>query len=58
MVDPEVFRAVGIDPEVYRGFAFGMGLERMAMLRFGISDLRAFFESDQQFISQFSRLKP
>ena len=58
MVDPEVFRAVGIDPEVYRGFAFGIGLERMAMLRFGISDLRAFFESDQQFISQFSRLKP
>jgi phenylalanyl-tRNA synthetase alpha chain len=58
MVDPEVFRSVGIDPEEFRGFAFGMGLERMAMLRFGISDLRAFFESDLRFVGQFARIKP
>ncbi len=55
MVDPEVFKAVNINPEEYRGFAFGMGLERMAMLKFGISDLRAFYESDQRFIEQFAR---
>jgi phenylalanyl-tRNA synthetase alpha chain len=55
MVDPEVFKAVGIDPEVYRGFAFGMGVERMAMLKYGLNDLRAFFESDHRFISQFAR---
>jgi phenylalanyl-tRNA synthetase alpha chain len=55
MVDPEVFKAVDINPEEFRGFAFGMGLERMAMLKFGISDLRAFYESDQRFIEQFAR---
>jgi phenylalanyl-tRNA synthetase alpha chain len=55
MIDPEVMKAVNLDPEEYRGFAFGMGLERMAMLKFGINDLRAFFESDQRFIEQFSR---
>ena len=58
MVDPEVFKAVGIDPEKYRGFAFGMGIERMAMLKYGINDLRAFYESDHRFISQFSRWRP
>jgi phenylalanyl-tRNA synthetase alpha chain len=55
MVDPEVMKAVALDPEEYRGFAFGMGLERMAMLKFGINDLRTFFESDQRFIEQFAR---
>ncbi len=55
MIDPEVMKSVQLDPDEYRGFAFGMGLERMAMLKFGISDLRAFFESDQKFIEQFSR---
>ncbi len=58
MVDPEVFKAVGYDTEIYSGFAFGMGIDRMAMLRFGISDLRAFYESDLRFISQFARLRP
>lgn len=58
MVDPEVFKACGIDCEKYRGFAFGMGVERMAMLKYGIDDLRAFYESDHRFISQFSRWRP
>jgi phenylalanyl-tRNA synthetase alpha chain len=55
MVDPEVFKASGIDPETYQGFAFGMGLERMAMLKYDVSDLRTFFESDHRFVSQFAR---
>ncbi len=55
MVDPEVFKAVGWDSEKFRGFAFGMGIERMAMIKFGVSDLRSFFESDSRFISQFSK---
>ncbi len=55
MVDPEVFKSVGLDAEKWRGFAFGMGLERMAMLKYDINDLRVFFESDARFISQFSR---
>ena len=58
MVDPEVFKAVQINPEMYRGFAFGVGLERMTMLKFGINDLRLFFESDIRFVSQFSRWRP
>jgi phenylalanyl-tRNA synthetase alpha chain len=58
MVDPEVFKAVGIDPEKYRGFAFGMGIERMTMLKYGVNDLRTFYESDFSFISQFSRWRP
>ena len=53
MVHPEVFRHVGIDPEVYTGFAFGMGVERMAMLRYGVNDLRLFFENDLRFLEQF-----
>ncbi len=53
MVHPEVFRHVGIDPEEYTGFAFGMGMERMAMLRYGVNDLRLFFESDLRFLQQF-----
>ncbi len=54
MIDPEVFKAVNYDPAVYSGFAFGMGLERIAMLRYGVSDLRLFFENDLRFLKQFS----
>jgi len=53
MVDPEVFRMVGYDPETVTGFAFGMGIERIAMLKLGIDDLRLFFENDLRFLSQF-----
>jgi phenylalanyl-tRNA synthetase alpha chain len=53
MVDPEVFRMVGYDPEEVTGFAFGMGIERIAMLKYGIDDLRLFFENDLRFLSQF-----
>lgn len=53
MIDPEVFRAVHYDPKVYTGFAFGMGLERIAMLKYGVSDLRLFFENDVRFLQQF-----
>jgi phenylalanyl-tRNA synthetase alpha chain len=53
MVDPEVFKNVGYDPEEFTGFAFGLGLERIAMLKFGISDIRLFFESDMRFLEQF-----
>jgi phenylalanyl-tRNA synthetase alpha chain len=53
MVDPEVFRAVGYDPEKYTGFAFGMGVERIAMLKYGIDDIRLFFENDLRFLKQF-----
>lgn len=54
MVHPNVLRNVGIDPEQYTGFAFGLGVERFAMLRYGIRDLRLFFENDWQFLKQFS----
>ena len=53
MVHPNVFKASGIDTEVYTGFAFGMGVERLAMLRYGVNDLRLFFESDLKFLKQF-----
>jgi phenylalanyl-tRNA synthetase alpha chain len=53
MVDPAVFEAVNIDSEKYTGFAFGMGLDRMAMLKYGINDLRLTFEGDVRFLSQF-----
>jgi phenylalanyl-tRNA synthetase alpha chain len=53
MVHPEVFRHVGIDSEKYTGFAFGMGVERLAMLRYGVNDLRLFFENDLRFLQQF-----
>ncbi len=53
MVDPAVFQSVGIDPERYTGFAFGMGVERMAMMIHDIPDLRYFFENDQRFLRQF-----
>ena len=54
MVHPNVLRAVGIDPEEYTGFAFGMGVERLTMLRYGVNDLRAFFENDLRFLKQFN----
>ncbi len=53
MVDPSVFEAVGIDPERYTGYAFGLGVERMAMLRHGISDIRILYENDVRFLEQF-----
>jgi phenylalanyl-tRNA synthetase alpha chain len=53
MVDPEVFTMVGYDPEHVTGFAFGMGIERIAMLKYGIDDLRLFYENDLRFLSQF-----
>jgi phenylalanyl-tRNA synthetase alpha chain len=53
MIHPEVFKAVNIDSEHYSGFAFGMGVERLAMLRYGINDLRLFFENDLKFLQQF-----
>ncbi|PZQ18699.1 MAG: phenylalanine--tRNA ligase subunit alpha [Rhodanobacter denitrificans] len=54
MVHPQVLRNCGIDPERYTGFAFGMGVERLAMLRYGVTDLRAFFENDVRFLRQFA----
>ena len=53
MVDPNVLRNVGIDPEVYTGFAFGMGVERLAMLKWAIDDIRLFFNNDARFLKQF-----
>lgn len=53
MVHPNVLRNVGIDPDLYSGFAFGMGMERLTMLRYGVTDLRAFFENDLRFLKQF-----
>ncbi len=54
MVDPNVLEANGIDPNVYSGFAFGMGIERITMLRYQIGDLRHFFENDRRFLDQFA----
>ncbi|MCE2595193.1 phenylalanine--tRNA ligase subunit alpha [Motilimonas cestriensis] len=53
MVHPNVLKSVGIDPEVYSGFAFGIGVERLTMLRYGVNDLRSFFENDLRFLKQF-----
>jgi len=53
MIDPNVFAYVNYDPEKYSGYAFGMGVERIAMLKFGIDDIRLFFENDMRFLSQF-----
>ena len=53
MIDPEVFKSVDYDPELYSGFAFGMGIERIAMLKYGVNDLRLFFENDLRFLRQF-----
>ncbi|MBZ0088418.1 MAG: phenylalanine--tRNA ligase subunit alpha [Thermomonas sp.] len=54
MVHPNVLKSVGIDPERYTGFAFGLGVERFAMLRYGVDDLRAFFDNDVRFLRQFA----
>lgn len=53
LIDPEVFRMVGYDSEEYSGFAFGLGVERIAMLKFGINDIRLYYENDLRFLSQF-----
>jgi phenylalanyl-tRNA synthetase alpha chain len=53
MIDPEVFKMVGYDPEEYSGFAFGLGVERIAMLKYGINDIRLYYENDLRFLSQF-----
>jgi phenylalanyl-tRNA synthetase alpha chain len=55
MVHPEVFKHVNIDSEKYRGFAFGLGVERLAMLRYGVNDLRHFFNNDLRFLQQFNK---
>jgi phenylalanyl-tRNA synthetase alpha chain len=49
-----VLRSCGIDPEKYTGFAFGLGVERFAMLRYGVNDLRSFFDNDVRFLGQFA----
>jgi len=54
MVHPEVFRSVGLDTEKYTGYAFGLGVERLAMLRYGVQDLRQFFDNDMRFLRQFN----
>ncbi len=53
MLDPELYRFVNYDPEIYSGFAFGLGIERVAMLKYGIPDIRLFYENDMRFLSQF-----
>ena len=53
MVDPNVLENCGIDSSVYSGFAFGMGIERIAMLKYQVNDLRHFFENDLRFLKQF-----
>jgi len=53
MVHPEVLRRVNYDPEIYTGFAFGLGLERMLMLKHGIEDIRLFYSNDLRFLRQF-----
>ncbi len=53
MIDPEVFKMVGYDPQVYSGFAFGLGVERIAMLKYGIDDIRLYYENDLRFLNQF-----
>ena len=57
MVHPEVFRHVGIDSEAFTGYAFGLGVERLAMLRYGVNDLRLFFENDLRFLRQFGGME-
>ena len=57
MVHPNVLKSSGVDPEEYMGFAFGLGVERLAMLRYGVSDLRMFFENDLKFLAQFKDRK-
>jgi len=54
MVDPNVLESSNIDSKKYTGFAFGMGMERIAMLKFGVRDLRLYFENDVRFLKQFA----
>ncbi|HOI06639.1 MAG TPA: phenylalanine--tRNA ligase subunit alpha, partial [Deltaproteobacteria bacterium] len=54
MVDPEVYTYVNIDPEKVTGFAFGLGIERIAMLKYGVGDIRMYFENDLRFLGQFA----
>jgi phenylalanyl-tRNA synthetase alpha chain len=56
LVDPAVLSNCGVDPELYTGFAFGIGVERLAMLRYGIADIRVFYENDIRFLNQFAAL--
>lgn len=56
MVDPNVLKNCNINPEKYTGFAFGMGIERIAMLKYGVNDLRLFYENDIRFLKQFSSI--
>jgi phenylalanyl-tRNA synthetase alpha chain len=56
MVHPAVFESVGYDPDKYSGFAFGMGMERVAMLKYGVDDIRLFYENDLRFLEQFPAL--
>jgi phenylalanyl-tRNA synthetase alpha chain len=53
MVNPKVFKNVGYDPEKFTGFAFGMGADRIAILKYGVNDIRLFFENDKRFLKQF-----
>ena len=53
MVDPALYKFVNYDPDIYSGFAFGLGIERVAMLKYGIPDIRLFYENDIRFLSQF-----
>ena len=53
MVDPNVLKFCGIDPEKYTGYAFGMGIERVCMLKYRVNDLRLYFENDKRFLDQF-----
>jgi len=53
LIDPNVFRFVGYDPEAYSGFAFGMGIERIAILKYRINDIRLFFSNEMRFLRQF-----
>ncbi|MDW7772517.1 MAG: phenylalanine--tRNA ligase subunit alpha [Desulfobulbaceae bacterium] len=53
LIDPEVLKMVGYDPDIYSGFAFGLGVERIAMLKYGIDDIRLFYENDLRFLAQF-----
>jgi phenylalanyl-tRNA synthetase alpha chain len=53
MVHPNVFRNVGYDPDIYTGYAFGMGVDRITMLKYNIDDIRLFFENDMRFLQQF-----
>ena len=53
MIDPEVLKMVEYDPEEFTGFAFGVGIERIAMLKYGIDDIRLFYENDLRFLNQF-----